>query len=517
MRMWPGPLVARHGRTRAFASLARNAVVSRCPCVRSVRSWWLLPAAAVLAAGSTACAARTAARLTPPGPVPVSPAATAVVAPLPPAPTPPPKVPPELLKPGATFALADVVTIALENNPLTRASWFSARAAAAFAGARRAPYYPLLDLTGSFIGSQTSTSDGRQGDPVGIGTASLNLTYLLLDFGGRRASAEDAYWGLVAADWVHNSAVQNTVFNVQAAYFQYLNVRGQLAAGRANLESAQRNYDAATGRHDAGIATIADVLQAKTALSQAELNVQLYEGQVQVFRGSLATAMGLPANVPLDVGDLPATLDVAGPQASIDALIGEALRQRPELSAARALVERAARKVEIARSNALPAVFVTGSLAPGLYVPGEVASYQTNWATRLLVNVPLFSGFANEYEMIRTSAELEAARAQVATLEQQAILQVWTSYYALETATRRIGTSRDLLASAEQSERVAFARYREGVGTILDLLVTQAALANARATEVQARTDWFVSLARLARDTGAAAPLDQPLTIQPRP
>jgi outer membrane protein TolC len=150
-------------------------------------------------------------------------------------------------------------------------------------------------------------------------------------------------------------------------------------------------------------------------------------------------------------------------------------------------------------------------------VPGDVANYQTNWATRLLVTVPLFSGFANEYEMLRTSEELEAARAQVATLEQQAILQVWTSYYALETATRRIATSRDLLASAEESERVAFARYREGVGTILDLLVTQAALANARATEVQARTDWFVSLARLARDTGAAAPLDQPLTIQPRP
>jgi outer membrane protein TolC len=465
----------------------------------------------------SSCAARTAARLTPPGPVPASPSAVAAVAPLPPAPTPPPTVSPELLKPGATFALADVVAIALENNPVTRASWFSARAAAALAGARRAAFYPLVDLGGSVIGSQTSSSDGRQGDPVGIGTASLNLTYLLLDFGGRRANAEEAYWGLVAADWAHNANIQNTVFSVQAAYFQYLNVRGQLSAARANLESARRNHDAATGRHDAGIATIADVLQAKTALSQAELNVQLYEGQVQVFRGSLATAMGLPANIPLDVGDLPATLEATRTQSSVDALIGEALRMRPELSAARAVVERAARRVEIARSNALPAVFVTGSLAPSLYVPGDVANYQTNWATRLLVTVPLFSGFANEYEMLRTSEELEAARAQVATLEQQAILQVWTSYYALETATRRIATSRDLLASAEESERVAFARYREGVGTILDLLVTQAALANARATEVQARTDWFVSLARLARDTGAAAPLDQPLTIQPRP
>jgi outer membrane protein TolC len=473
--------------------------------------------AVLLATLGAACASRVAPTLKPPGPVPASPASAAEVAPLPPARAPAAEIPADLLKPGATFTLADVVNVALANNPLTRASWFAARAAAAFAGARRASYYPLVDLAGSFTTSQTSSSDGRQGDPAGVGVASLNLTYLLFDFGGRKATAEDAYWGLVAADWSHNANVQNTVFNVQAAYFQYLNVRGQLDAARASLESSQRNYDAATGRHDAGIATIADVLQARTALSQAELNVQLLEGQVQVFRGSLATAMGLPANVPLDVGELPADLDMTRTQAPIDALIQTALLRRPELSAARALVERAARKVEIAHSDALPAVLVTGSLAPSVYAPGDAASYQTNWSTRVLVNVPLFSGYARSYELLRTSEELAQARAQVATLEQQAVLQVWTSYYALETATRRVATSKDLLASAEQNERVAFARYREGVGTILDLLVAQAVLASARATEVQARADWLVSLARLARDTGAAAPLEQRLNLRAKP
>jgi outer membrane protein TolC len=476
-----------------------------------------LTLAALLVAGGAGCASRVAPTLKPPGPVPASPAAPAEVAPLPPAATQPPQIPPELIRPGATFTLADVVNIALANNPLTRASYFAARAAAAFAGVRRAPYYPFVDLAGTFTTSQTSTGDGRQNDPTGVGAASLNLTYLLFDFGGRKASAEDAYWGLVAADWAHNANIQNTVFNVQAAYFQYLNTRGQLQAARASLESSQRNYDAATGRHDAGVATIADVLQAKTALSQAELNVQLLEGQVQVFRGSLATAMGLPANIPLDVGELPAELDMSRTQAPVSSLIETALLRRPELSTARALVERAARRIEVARSDSMPSVYVSGSVIPSLYAPGDVANYQTNWTTRVLVNVPLFTGYARSYELLRTTEELSQARAQAETLEQQAILQVWTSYYALETATRRVATSRDLLASAEQSERVAFARYKEGVGTILDLLVTQAALANARATEVQARTDWLVSVARLARDTGAAAPLEQRLELRQKP
>ena len=87
-------------------------------------------------------------------------------------------------------------------------------------------------------------------------------------------------------------------------------------------------------------------------------------------------------------------------------------------------------------------------------------------------------------------------------IEQQVGLQVWTSYFALQTATRRLATSRDLLASAQESANVAAERYRAGVGNIIDLLTAEAALEVARAQEVQARADWFVSIAQLAHDTG---------------
>jgi outer membrane protein TolC len=173
--------------------------------------------------------------------------------------------------------------------------------------------------------------------------------------------------------------------------------------------------------------------------------------------------------------------------------------------------------VDIARSAGLPAVYTSASTSANVYMPGDYGDYRTNWSARVLFSMPLFTGYAATYELQRTQREAEVAGALVQSLEQQVILQVWTSYYALETATRRLQTSRDLLESATQSERVAFGRYREGVGTILDLLVAQAALANARAQEIQSRTDWFVTLARLARDTGAATPLADTVTIQQRP
>ena len=76
------------------------------------------------------------------------------------------------------------------------------------------------------------------------------------------------------------------------------------------------------------------------------------------------------------------------------------------------------------------------------------------------------------------------------------------AYYTLRTATDRVRTSRDLLASAIQSEEVARGRYKEGVGSIVDLLVAQSALATARSQDVDSRWQWRSALAQLAHDVG---------------
>ena len=49
-------------------------------------------------------------------------------------------------------------------------------------------------------------------------------------------------------------------------------------------------------------------------------------------------------------------------------------------------------------------------------------------------------------------------------------------------------------------------RYKAGVGSILDLLTAQSALAEARSQEAQARSLWFLSIAQLAHSTGVLEP-----------
>ncbi|HYA49002.1 MAG TPA: TolC family protein, partial [Burkholderiales bacterium] len=53
---------------------------------------------------------------------------------------------------------------------------------------------------------------------------------------------------------------------------------------------------------------------------------------------------------------------------------------------------------------------------------------------------------------------------------------------------------------------VALGRYKEGVGSILDLLAAESVLENARVQLVQAKSDWFLALVQFTHDTGALEP-----------
>ena len=151
-------------------------------------------------------------------------------------------------------------------------------------------------------------------------------------------------------------------------------------------------------------------------------------------------------------------------------------------------------------ARAYPSINGTANWGNTYY--GTTALYKDNYSGALLFSVPLFTGFSQRHNVEQARADQETAQARLNGLEQQVVLEVWTSYYNLKTAEQRVRTSKDLLKSATESHQVALGRYKAGVGSVLDLLSAQSALAIARAQRVLANADWYVSLAALARDTG---------------
>ncbi|MFL5575783.1 MAG: TolC family protein [Gemmatimonadaceae bacterium] len=437
-------------------------------------------------------------------------------------------LPAPLVARASALTLADVVDLALQNNPATRASWAQARAAAAAYGVERASWLPRIDgavnATRSLQPSANASNPnaGPLGRPRSQLVPSLSINYLIFDLGGRSGSVEAARQNAFALDFTHNAAVKNTVLQVEQAYFAYVGTRALLVAQRTSVEEAQASFDAARKRDSVGLATIADVLQARTALAQARLTLQTSEAQLQTARGALALALGVSPTVPYDVTARPEDVPVGEVTASVDSLIDGALRTRPELQAAYASAAAARASVRVARAAALPSLALTGV---GGYTNSSIdALTGRNYSIGLGLQIPLFSGGARSYEIARAEALADAAAAQAQSLRQNVVNDVFTAYYDLRTATQQVRTSDDLLASATASLGAAQARYTGGVGSILDLLTAQAALATARAQQAQARWVWAQQLALLARASGAldahgaaGLPVARDTTLSPLP
>jgi outer membrane protein TolC len=413
-------------------------------------------------------------------------------------------VPPDLADRIKRLTLAEIVDLGLRNNPATRLAWANAQTAASAYGSERGTWYPTIDANVDAARFQTAATQGRTSVQQSVLSPSVTLNYLLFDFGGRSGRVAGARQRLIAASFTHNAAIQDVVLQIQVAFFQYLANRALVGAQRTTVEEAQTNLTAAEERRRVGLATIADVLQARTAASQAQLNLETIEGNLQTTRGALALSLGLPANLPYDVDSAVAIAPVAAVADSVDAIIATALEGRPDLVASRAEAEAALADIGDARSALLPSLGLSANAGRtyATTIPDGANSYNLS----LGLTVPLFSGLSRQYDLRAAKFAAEAAGARAESLRQQVVFQVFSAYHALQTATRRVRTTQDLLNSATQSNEVALGRYKAGVGSVLDLLAAQTALAGARAQRVDARLAWSVSLAQLARAAGILDP-----------
>ncbi len=393
---------------------------------------------------------------------------------------------------GATYGVIEVVDLALCQNPITHEAWAFARTQAAQVGVAQSDYLPSLD--GKVGSSRLNTDSGNANQR----SASLTLSWLLYDFGARSANLENARQLLSAAVSTLDSTVQNVFLSALQSYYNTQAARAAVVAALENEKAARESLTAAEVRYRVGTGTPADRLLAQTAWSQSTLNRIKTEGILKNAYGTLANVMGMDANRPLKLADIPDVKPDAAFERDVEALIADARQSRPDLKAAEARVKAAQATVDYTQASGLPTLSL--GAGPTWLDTGSITSNASS--VGLTLTLPIFSGFNTTYQVRSAQAKAEAAGAQRDNVRLQVALDVWTAYQSLITATQTVKTTADLLASAEQSERVALGRYKAGVGNILDVLNAQSALAAARLQRIQAMLDWHVSRASLAKAVG---------------
>ncbi len=408
------------------------------------------------------------------------------------------------------YTLAELVNIAEQNNPDTRVAWENAKARAADLGVSKATLYPTL--------AALAIADSNRIDifftpnwirqTTGTFSPTLNLDYTIFDFGRRLQQIAISRSDLLAANFLFNDTHRKIIFQVMEAYYRVLNSKGQEEAQEANLKNAQTVQDAAEARLHEGLATLPDVLEARSAAAQADYDLQAAIGATEIAHGDLANALGISPTSQFQVQsiqDLPIPQELDD---TVEKSIDRALSQRPDLMQQVEQLRAAGAEIKVAKTAYLPTLTFDGygglsrsygqqSLSPGVYSPN-----QETWDARLSLTWNVFDGFARENRLARAKSDQKQAQAQVDTLRDQIENQVWAAYSTARTALREQRAAAALLAAATESYNAALESYNYGVRSQIDVVSAQRALAAARTADVTARTQLLTGIAALAFQTG---------------
>lgn len=405
--------------------------------------------------------------------------------------------------PDRPMNLTELVLVALSNSPITAQAWQTARGMETIRRQALAQYYPTLNVSGQ-AAEQKSDSTGQDLRSSSYGPAA-NLTWLLLDTGGRGGSIEAAEQALIAANFDYNKVWQDLLKNVALAYYSFYSMQASVQAARDNVEATDKTYQAATQKEAAGLATRLDVLTAKSDYESALSALEDAKGRLLTARGSLAVTVGLPADTEIQImppsGEPPTQLT----QASVRVIVDSALGRRPDVAAKRATLESKLASVRAANSDLWPSLSLGGQ-ANKTWVQYDLDTLSNNdtytYAGYIALNWRVFDGFMTVAKKRQAVADAEAARAALRASELAASSDVWSSYQDFQTAIQKYSFSKAYLDSSRESYDLALEGYDAGLKSILDLLNAQSKLSSARNQLIQNEKDLYVALVKLTHATG---------------
>ncbi|MAI26957.1 MAG: hypothetical protein CMN75_13090 [Spirochaeta sp.] len=423
--------------------------------------------------------------------------------------------------------LPQLIDVALEKNPQTRAAWQRSRVAAAQLGESMSDYYPDLSFEG-VGGYSKSAMPFPDGTAVYEGAdiiPQLEITYILLDFGRRTASAESARRRLAAANFSFNRELQRVIYQVESSFYEYDAARALEEAAGLNLQLALSVLDDVDRRLELGLATRPDLLLAKQVEAQAIYDLESAKVTVFNARSKLALAMGLPANSELHVVSLfdqplPAELETR-----VESMIDLALGTRPDLQAQVARLRASEAELKKAKAAFFPTIGVEGAYggqwgdyrlygagvgAPGINTEQRRHGITSVYNAQLVISWPLFEGFSRKNRVRQARANQQEQKEILRAIELEATNEVWSVYNDYQASTRRYEYGVALLEASQEAYEATRESYDNGLRTIDDLLRAERDLSSARYTLIGSRAELLSTAARLGFALGS-------MTVSPEP
>lgn len=302
---------------------------------------------------------------------------------------------------------------------------------------------------------------------------------------------EQGQRGLDAARAQLDSAAQGLIVRVAQAYFDVLAAQDSLNVARAQkkaitqqLESAQRNFEV-------GTATITDSREAQARFDLVTAQEIAADNDLQIKRVALDQLVGRAGAQPTPMAK-PVTLPQLQP-ADMQSWVDTALTNQPQIRQAQLALDIAKLDIQKAEAGHKPTVDLQAGYQVNRYPDGSMTpaiplGYRTNAASiGVVMNMPLFAGFAVQNRVKETVALEEKASAQLQDARRNVEQATRTAFLGVQSGRAQVKALEAALASSESALEANKTGYEVGVRINIDVLNAQSQvyqterdLANAR-------------------------------------
>jgi outer membrane protein len=411
-----------------------------------------------------------------------------------------------------TLTLQDCLDLALKQNPSILKAQQEIRRTQGVIIETRAPAVPQITASGNGQIIDSHSIDSFPGAPAVFRnqeepwSAQIQITQLV--YGGGRVSA--ALRAARLSDQIaalgFQRAVADTILDVRKAFYQILLNKALAEVREQSVTLLEQQLLDAQSRYDVGAVPRFNVLRAEVELANAKPPLIRAQNDLRISKESLVKLLAIDSATrtndftPIN---FEGKLVYEHRAWDLSTALRQGLDHRPELLQAERQIGVAKANVKVAFSGYKPNASVFGNYGwHDSIFTNALDDTREGWTIGASVTWALFDGMLTHGKVSEARALLEEANLDYADTRRQVELDVRQAYSDYLQTLELIEAQKKTVEEAEESLRLAEARFRAGTGTQLDVLSAQTALSDARSNEVQALHDYNVAIATLERVTG---------------
>lgn len=404
------------------------------------------------------------------------------------------------------FNLSACVETALKNNPNILASGFSVGQSQAAIKETRSGFYPTLSFnaTGNHSEFENGSASTGTTDRENL-SGGLSAHYTLFRGFKTMATVNAAKANFQANEAQHQVNRQELIIAVTETYYRLLQAERFVTVNEQSIERAKMHLNFSNARFKAGLANRSDVLKATVEHSDVQLALISAQNSRLLLRGQLNTLMGRAVYLPIQIIDDLETDTVSLDSSSFDVgnqfkkIVQTAFQHRAELIKIENQIKAQRAHIQFARGDYFPNVSLDGSYG---YSGEAITDLYASSYIGISLNFPLFTGFSRSSRMQQENLALQNLALQKESLRQQVSLEVWDAFLQVKKATEQVANSRIFYENAMENRNIAEGEYREGLGSMLDVIDAQTALVYSEQMLIESLADYKIALAALDRTVG---------------